>query len=261
MTNLIQHSVEQGMTTFDHADIYGDYSCEMLFGQAAANTTIARDQLQLVSKCGIKLISAKKPAHTIKHYDTSREHIMASVENSLRALRTDYLDLLLIHRPDPLMDPHEVATVFESLRKQGKVRHFGVSNFSASQFDLLQRFCNFPLVTNQIELSLFKPQSFFDGTVDALVRANASPMAWSPLGGGKFFGDQTHALHDLCRKYNATETQLLLAWLMKHPAGVFPVIGTTQSSRIGEAALAVNIRLDREDWFRMLKHSTGKDVA
>lgn len=261
---LIRVSLENGITTFDHADIYGDYSNEEIFGRVLKGASALRDQMQIVTKCGIRLLSAKRPEHTIKHYDTSRQHIVNSVEASLKNLATDHIDLLLIHRPDPLMDPAEVAETFGLLRQSGKVLHFGVSNFTTSQFQMLQAYMSTPLVTNQLELSLFHHQLLFDGTVDMLMRDSISPMAWSPLGGGKPFGEQqglVQQLESIARKYEATVSQLLMAWLLRHPSRMVVVAGTTKTERVKEAAAAVNIELDRQDWFEMLKLARGTDVA
>ncbi|HEY0740561.1 MAG TPA: aldo/keto reductase [Chryseosolibacter sp.] len=260
VTRLIETSLEAGITSFDHADIYGDYSNEKIFGEGLAKVKISRHQIQLITKCGIKLLSSKKPGTWVKHYDTSKEHILASVDTSLKNLGTDYLDLLLIHRPDPLMDPEDISEAFGLLKQNGKVLHFGVSNFTGTQFEMLQSYLPFPLVTNQVEMSLSKLDSFYDGTLDVLQKHRTSAMAWSPLGGGKLMS-QNVALWSKKEKYNATETQLSLAWLMRHPSTIFPVIGTTQPERIIESAKAVNIQLDRQDWFEMLKAAAGRDVA
>jgi predicted oxidoreductase len=265
---LINTSLEVGNTTFDHADIYGDHSNEEIFGKALKKNLALRNKMQLVSKCGILFGSAKRPLTRVKHYNTTKAHILWSAENSLKMLSTDRLELLLLHRPDPLMDPQEVAEAFTQLKQTGKVLHFGVSNFTPHQFDMLQSYLPFPLVTNQIELSLFYPQPLFDGSVDNLMRHKASPMAWSPLGGGKFFGKEDpsgkkleEGLKKLAFKYEATESQLLLAWLLKHPSQLFPIIGTTKPERIAESAKALNITIDRQDWFQMLEWATGKEVA
>jgi len=154
LLDLVHSNLDLGITTFDHADVYGDYTCEERFGRALSLEPGLRGSMQLVTKCGIKLMSTNRPQHALKHYDTGREHIIASAENSLRVLGTDYIDLLLIHRPDVLMDPEEVAEAFAALRQSGKVLSFGVSNFSPSQFDLLASRLAFPLVTNQIEISV-----------------------------------------------------------------------------------------------------------
>ena len=257
---LIQTSLDEGITTFDHADIYGDHSNEEIFGNILRKDESLRNKMELVSKCGIKFNSAKRPKTWVKHYDTSKEHIMWSVENSLKMLATDHLDLLLIHRPDPLMNPTEVAETFSQLKQEGKVLHYGVSNFTPSQFTMLQKFLPFPLVTNQIEISLSHVDSLFNGDLDLLMERNTSAMAWSPLAGGKLIGGERE-MFGKASKYNASYSQLSLAWLLRHPSIIFPVVGTTKFERIAEAAKALDIALDRQDWFEMLQWATGKEVA
>ncbi len=256
---LIRTALDEGVTTFDHADIYGDHSNEEIFGRVIKNDSSLRDKMQLISKCGIKFKSEKRPATWIKHYDTSKEHIIGSVENSLKMLGTDRLDLLLIHRPDPLLNPTEVAEAFAQLKDQGKVLHFGVSNFTPGQYRMLQHYLDFPLVTNQIEISLSRVEPFFNGDLDVLMEHEASAMAWSPLGGGKLMvGDRE--LFSKASKFNASYSQLSIAWLLKH-ASIFPVIGTTQPERISESVKSLSIDLSRQDWFEMLQWVTGKEVA
>jgi predicted oxidoreductase len=255
---LIHTALDEGITAFDHADIYGDHSNEEIFGRVIRSQPSLREKMQLITKCGIKFKSAKRPATRIKHYDTTQEHIIGSAENSLQMLGTDRLDVLLIHRPDPLMNPAEVAEAFHQLKAHGKVLHFGVSNFTPGQFRMLQHYLGFPLVTNQIEISLWRVDSFFNGDLDVLLEHEASAMAWSPLGGGKLLaGDREW--FGKAAQYNASYSQLSLAWLLKHPA-IFPVIGTTQPDRIMEAVKALSIDLDRQDWFEMLQWVTGKEV-
>ncbi len=256
---LIQTSLDEGITTFDHADLYGDHSNEELFGVSLKKNPALRNKMQLVTKCGIKFRSAKRPGTWVKHYDTSKEHILWSVENSLRMLHTDHLDLLLIHRPDPLLDPNEVAAAFSQLKQQGKVLHFGVSNFTRPQFYMLQKFVPFPLVTNQIEISLSRVDALFNGDLDLLMEQQASAMAWSPLGGGKLVANERE-MFSKASKYNASYSQLSLAWLLRHPAPIFPVIGTTKPERITEAAKSMAITLDRQDWFEMLQWARGYEV-
>lgn len=260
---LIHTALASGITSFDHADIYGNYSGEEVFGNALRRKSSLRDSMEIITKCGIKLLSDKRPEHWIKHYDTSKEHIIKSVENSLALLSTDRIDLLLLHRPDPLLNPTEVAEAFTELKQQGKVLYFGVSNFTSPQLEMLQSFLSFPLVTNQIELSLFKHQGLVDGTVDGMMKNRMSPMAWSPLGGGKHFEDEQtkNSLQGLSNHYHVSPTQLLLAWLLKHPSIIFPILGTTKPERIEEGAKSVDLILDRQHWFEMLKWVTGKDVA
>lgn len=257
---LIHRALDEGMTTFDHADLYGDYQNEGIFGKVLQNSPSLRDKMQLISKCGIMIPSAHRPDTWIKSYNTSYEHIVWSAENSLRMLHTDRLDLLLIHRPDPLLDPADVARAFTHLKQSGKVLHFGVSNFTVHQFDNLQAYLDFPLVTNQIELSLTHHAPIFDGSLDNLMRHRASPMAWSPLGGGKLVSQPGTMLLDKANFYHITPTQLLLAWLLRLPARVFPVIGTTRPERISESAGAAKISLNRQDWFDMLSFAQGKAV-
>ena len=259
VNQLINASLEQGITTFDHADIYGDHSNEAIFGNILRRNPSLRKKMELVTKCGIKFPSAHRPSSWVKHYDTSREHIFWSVENSLKTLETDRIDLLLIHRPDPLLNPEEVAEAFGLLKQSGKVLHFGVSNFTPAQFEMLQSYISFPLVTNQIEISLASHAPLFDGSLDILMKHRVAPMAWSPLGGGKLIADHA-AVFSKASKYTATETQMALAWLLKHPSGIFPVIGTTKPERIAESAHAIDINLDVQDWFEMLKIVQGKEM-
>ncbi len=251
---------DKGKTTFDHADIYADHANEEIFGNILRGNSSLRDRMQLVTKCGIKFPSAKRPKTWVKHYDTSKEHIVWSAENSLKMLGTDRLDLLLIHRPDPLLDPEVVSDAFTQLRNQGKVLHFGVSNFTSSQFELLQSNLSFPLVTNQIELSLTAHSPMFDGTLDTLMKHKVSPMAWSPLGGGKLMDPNSSHVFAKASQYKATENQMAVAWLLRHPSKVFPVIGTTKPERIHESAEAADIHIDVQDWFEMLKVVQGKEM-
>ena len=257
---LINRSLDEGITTFDHADIYGDYQNEALFGKVLERNPSLRNRMQLITKCGITNVSKHRPSYWIKAYDTSYNHIVWSAENSLKMLHTDHIDLLLIHRPDPLLDPMEVAKAFTRLKNDGKVLHFGVSNFNLSQFDMLQSFLEFPLVTNQIELSLTHHKPLFDGSLDNLIRHRICPMAWGPLGGGRLVSDPGAMILTKAAQYRATPTQLLLAWLLRLPARVFPVIGTTKPDRISEAASALNIKLDTQDWFDMLRIAQGKSA-
>ena len=260
VARLIQTSLDEGITTFDHADIYGDHGNEEIFGNVLRKNPGLRSQMELVTKCGIKFSSTKRPKTWVKHYDTSKEHIVWSVENSLKMLGTDRIEALLIHRPDPLLDPTEVAEAFDQLKKEGKVLHVGVSNFIPSQFTMLQSFLYFPLITNQIEISLSRVDPLFNGDLDLLMQHKTSAMAWSPLGGGKLMANERE-MFSKASKYNASYSQLSLAWLLKHPSAIFPVIGTTKPDRITEAAKSMEIKLDRQDWFEMLQWATGSEVA
>ena len=268
MAEMIGHCLDLGITTFDHADIYGHYSTEQTFGDALAQLGSGhRDQLQLVSKCGIRLTTNRKPENRLKSYDLTKDYLIASAEQSLRNLRTDYLDVFLLHRPSPLMDPTEVAEAFTTLRDAGKVRHFGVSNFTPSQFALLHQ--SFPLVTNQVECHPLHTDCLTDGTFDQLLALGIRPMIWSPLGGGKYFkGESTNvlrlrdAVRTVAEKYgNVGEDVVLLAWLLRHPVGCLPVVGTTKRDRLGDTRLALDLQLDDQDWFFILEAARGHEVA
>lgn len=274
---LIDRCLEWGITSFDHADIYGDYRCEGLFGAALAEAPALREQMQIIDKCGIRLVSARRPRHQIHDYDTSAAHIHASVDNSLKQLHTDYLDVLLIHRPDPLMNADEIAQTFVDLNQAGKVRSFGVSNFTPSQFNLLASRLPFPLVTNQIEISVLHLDPFTDGTLDHCQQLRIAPMAWSPFAGGRLFQSQADrpagetakpriqrvqaALQQVGDQLGgATIDQVALAWLLTHPAGIFPILGTGKLDRIQSAIAAEQFRLTREQWFTIWTASTGAEV-
>ncbi|MCB0570155.1 MAG: aldo/keto reductase [Phaeodactylibacter sp.] len=268
MLRLMEESVNNGVTTFDHADIYGGYTTEAEFGAALRLNPGLRLKMQLITKCGIKMPSPSRPAYQIKSYDTSAAHIRSSVGQSLKNLHTDYLDLLLLHRPSPLMNPEEVATIFDELRQEGKVRYFGVSNFKPSQFALLNN--AFPLVTNQVEASLQHLAPFLDGTFDQCIIKGVRPMAWSPLGGGSVFTDKGNpqvqriraaAGRIMRRRSEAIGLdRLLLAWLMQHPAGILPVVGTARIERLRAAAEATKVQLTREEWYELWQASTGREV-
>lgn len=262
----IERALELGITTFDHADIYGGYRVEALFGEALAATPGLRERLRLVSKCGIKLVGDARPAHTIKSYDSSRAHIVASVEASLRALRTDRLDLLLLHRPDLLADPDEIAATFDELRRAGKVLHFGVSNHTPSQFALLHR--RFPLVTHQVELSPLQMQALADGTLEQALDLVLPPMIWSPLAGGRLFrGDDEQArrvravLEALGAEHGVPAATVAYAWILRHPSRPVPITGSSRIEALAEAVAARSLRLQAEAWYRVWEASMGHEVA
>lgn len=267
--SLIEQCLELGITTFDHADIYGDYTCESLFGKALELDPTLRDKMQIVTKCGIKLLSSKFPERSVKHYDTSREHIIMSAEQSLNNLKTDFIDVLLIHRPDPYMNPEEVAEAFSILKQQGKVKYFGVSNFTPSQINMLQSYLDFPLVTNQVEISAMHVDTFQDGTIEHCLENRIAPMAWSPLAGGKIFSWDHLDTAELRRVLTEVgeETgvdsvdKLMYAWLLNHPARIIPIVGSGKIERITAAAESVKIKLSREQWFKIWIASIGNDVA
>jgi predicted oxidoreductase len=264
----VETALQAGITTIDHADIYGDYTVEEIFGRAIGRQSSLRQRLELVTKCGIRLVSQNRPEHRLKTYDTSKDHIIHSVDTSLRNLHTDYLDVLLLHRPDPLMNADEVAGAFSQLKEAGKVKHFGISNFTSHQFALLQSRLSFPLVTNQIEFSVLHLPPLYDGTLDQCQQLRVPPMAWSPLAGGKLFTNTDEsstrvglALQEVGAELGgASVEQVAVAWIMKHPAGVMPVLGTGQPERLQEAAKAAELQLSRDQWFHILKASAGQDV-
>lgn len=262
----IEQCAALGVTSFDHADLYGDYAVEALFGEALALAPGLRDRLQIVGKCGIKLVSPARPAHRIKHYDTSAAHVRASVERSLAALRTDRLDLLLIHRPDPLMDADEVARAFETLQRDGKVRHFGVSNFTPAPFELLASRTR--LVTNQVELHPLRLDVLTDGTLDLMQRLRLRPMIWSPLAGGTLMagGDERahrvrQALESLAAAHRVAPATIAYAWLLRHPSAPVPVTGSRRIEAIREAVAALSVRLDVQEWTAIWQSATGHEVA
>jgi len=265
---FIEKSLEMGFTTFDHADIYGLYTCEAMFGNAIAQKPALRQKMEIVSKCGINLVSGNRPKNTFHSYNTSRKHIIKSAETSLENLHTDHLDVLLIHRPDPLMDAAEVAEAFHHLHKDGKVKHFGVSNFTPSQFELLQSSLNFPLVTNQVEISILKMDTLHDGTLDQCQQKHISPMAWSPFGGGRIFtgnsGQEQRVRNELQKVGTelggVTIDQVALAWLLKLPSKIVPVLGTGNLERIRSAAIALDLKLSRDQWFRIWTGSAGREI-
>lgn len=262
----IEQCAELGVTSFDHADIYGDYQVEALFGEALALAPSLRERLQLVGKCGIKLVGPARPAHRLKHYDTSAAHIVASAEASLRALRTDRLDLLLIHRPDALMDADEVAGAFEALRAAGKVLHFGVSNFTPGQFELLAS--RIPLATNQIELHPLHRAPLTDGTLDQLQRLRIRPMIWSPLAGGAVLagaGETERRVHGalarIGERHGVSATSIAFAWLLRHPSRPVPVAGSRRIEALREAVDALRITLDAQNWTEVWQAAAGHEVA
>ena len=260
--HLIETSLEEGLFTFDHADIYGNYTTEKLFGDAFSEMKINREEVQFISKCGIEM-PCENRNFGIKSYNYSKKHIINSVDQSLENLKTDYLDLLLLHRPSPLMDPDEIAETFDRLRDQKKVRHFGVSNFSVSQFELVND--AFPLLTNQMEISVNKTDAFYNGTLDQMLLKKLRPMAWSVM--GNYFTQPSaqnarikKVLDELCTKYGAEENHILLAFLFLHPAQILPVIGTSKEQTIKDLKKSLDLKLDREDWFRLLEAVEGKEV-
>ncbi len=267
LLKLTEQCIELGVTSFDHADIYGNYTCESIFGEALSLNPSLRNDIQIISKCGIKLATDKYPERKLKTYDYSYKHIVSSVENSLRNLKTDYLDLLLLHRPSPFFAPEEVAKAFSDLKRSGKVLHFGVSNFSSEQTEMLNAYTEEKLVTNQVEISPACLKHFENGNIDYFLKERIKPMAWSPLAGGRLFNPKTEqekqiaeTLSDIANELDLEKIdQVIYAWLLKHPVGMLPIVGTSKIERIRSAVEALNINMSHEHWFRIYA-STGVEM-
>ena len=261
----IEQALDSGISSFDHADIYGGYGVEARFGEALARAPGLRQRLQIVTKCGIKLAHPSRPAHRINSYDSSAAHVQDSVDRSLQALRTDHIDLLLIHRPDLLMDPQELADTFTRLRSTGKVLNFGVSNHAPDQLAMLHR--RFPLVTNQIEFSPLQMKALADGTLAQCVDLGLRPMIWSPLGRGRLFGgadEQVRRVHavlsDLGQARGVSVATMAFAWILRHPARPWPITGSGRLAALQEAVAALSVTLSAEDWYRVWEASMGQPV-
>jgi predicted oxidoreductase len=260
----IEACLAQGITTMDQADIYGGYTAEAVLGSALRADPTLRDRLEIVTKCGIVAPAGRHSAARVKHYDTSAAHINASVEASLRDMATDHVDVLLIHRPDPFMDHEETGKALDALVSSGKVRAVGVSNFRPWDFTLLQSAMSEKLVTNQIEISLVEASAFTNGDLAFLQERGVPAMAWSPLGGGSIFskaeGGLLAALNRIAKEQNVDATAVAVAWLLKHPARILPVMGTNNLARIGTIADATRVSLDRQTWFELYTAATGREV-
>lgn len=262
MIDMLHTCLEHNISTFDHADIYGSYTTEAAFGKAFSESKINREKLQFISKCGIQL-AAENRKTIVKHYDYSSHHIIQSVENSLQNLQTDYLDVLLLHRPSPLMQPDEIANAIQKLQTEGKIISFGVSNFTDWQTQLIAS--KIPVEYNQIQFSASHIAPMLDGSLTYMQAQNIVPMAWNPLGSVLQGTDDTSIrlslfVTQLAKKYHTTPDVILLAWILKHPAAIIPVLGTTTPSRIQAAVLALQIELELEDWFHIWEHNIGKNV-
>ena len=258
----IEACLEQGITSMDHADIYGGYTVEAMFGEATRNKGL-RDRMEIISKCGIIAPVGDYGSARLKHYNTSRQHITASVERSLRLLGTDRIDLLLIHRPDPFMDLDEAGQALDEVVSSGKVRAVGVSNFRPWDTALLQSRMKVPLVVNQIELSLQECRPFSNGDLSEIQRANMRAMAWSPLGGGALMregGKLGETLGRLAAQQDVDRSAVAVAWLLAHPAGVLPVMGTNSIARIKGLSQALRVKISREDWFELYAAAQGREV-
>ncbi len=262
MGQMIPLCLENNITTFDHADIYGSYTTEADFGKAFTASKIAREKMQLISKCGIQLVSDKRK-NSVKHYDYSADYIIWSVENSLKNLQTDYLDVLLLHRPSPLMQPDAIAEAVLKLKSEGKIIDFGLSNFTASQSELIRQ--KTAVSYNQIQFSATNHEAMLDGSLDYMQINNIRPMSWNPL--GTVFredNEQTRRMKKLLvalvSKYHFGADTILLAWILQHPAKIIPIAGTVNVARIQSLMKATTLVLDKEDWFAIWTESRGNNV-
>ncbi|THD83454.1 oxidoreductase [Aliigemmobacter aestuarii] len=260
----VESCLDQGITTFDQADIYGGYTAEAILGAALKAAPQLRDRMQIVTKCDIVAPVGRYADRRVKYYDTTAAHIAASVEASLRDLGTDRIDLLLIHRPDPLMDHFETGEALDALVASGKVRAVGVSNFRPWDFSLLQSAMETDLATNQIELSLSAHEAFTNGDLAFLQENEIAPMAWSPLGGGRLLAESgaplREALQRIAGEQGVEWSSVAVAWLLRHPARVIPVLGTNSLERIARISDACRVEMDRQTWFELYTHALGHEV-
>jgi len=254
--------LDQGITTFDHADVYGNYQVEALFGKAVKESGIRREDIVISTKCGINQVDKFRPEYRTRHYDSSPGHIVKSIERSLKNLGTDYIDILLLHHPDPLMDADETASALTTLVKKGTVRHVGVANFTVHQHQLLQSRLSIPIITNHLELNLLNVKPLTDGTIDFIKQQYSRPLAWSPLAGGRLLDandESTFTIRAVLQKiaphYGINEEQLAIAWLLR--LGALPIVGTNSVERIRNATSAVSIQLDRQDWYEIYLTATN----
>lgn len=268
--DAVRTAIEEGYTHFDHGDIYGGGKCEELFSEVLRETPEIRDAIIITSKCGIRSKSDPN-RHDPVRYDFSKEYIIKSVEGSLTRLKVDFLDMLLLHRPDYLLNAEEVSGAFEELQYSGKVLNFGVSNFRPSQVSLLQSYCPLPLLVNQVEINIHNINALSDGTLDQCQELKITPQAWCPLGGvvypawGNTFSPEEEVRIESefnlqAKKYNTENWIIMLAWLLKHPSMIIPIIGSTTTSRIKAAKQALDIDYSREDWYRLLEARNGHPV-
>lgn len=266
MAKLIQSCVDIGVTTFDHADIYGGHTTEAEWGQAFEKSNIKREHIQIITKCGIMMPSDQRPNLKAKHYNTSADHIIYSVETSLKNLKTEYIDMLLIHRPSPIMNPNEIIKAIDKLKLNGKIRQFGVSNFTTSQVELLNSIIN--VDCNQIEISPFELSSLTNGVLDQCMLKEIIPMAWSPMGSGKLFANssdpkllnQRERLSNVAKKYDWQMDEMIYLFLLHHPAEIYPVVGSSKIKRIKTAVDCMNISISDAQWFEIWSAATGVEV-
>ena len=263
---------DAGYTMFDHADIYSDGLGEWVFGRVLRDNKVMRDKIIIASKCGIRKAEEPKASAPYR-YDFSAEHIIHSCEESLKRLQTDRIDLYQLHRPDFLAHPEEVAQAFTKLKRAGKVREFGLSNALSSFFSLMQKYCPFKLIVNQIEISLCRRDFFRNGTMEHCMMEKVTPLAWSPLSAGRLcftgpidLNEPGHAkriqLRDavdlVAREHNVSRAVVAIAWLLKHPSGIVPIVGSTDPANIKDVVKAVDLNLSREEWYSLLEGAMGE---
>lgn len=268
LLHFIEQLIEMGITSFDHADIYGNYSCEKLMGDILSHRKGLRNKIEIITKCGIKMISDKFPGREVKFYDYSYDHLVTSVNNSLKNLRTDHIDLLLLHRPAPFFNPEEVARAFREFKKDGKVLHFGVSNFTPGQFEMLNSYTDEKLVTNQVEISPACLEHFENGNIDFFIKEKIIPMAWSPISGGMLLNPREEkssrvlrALHEVADELNVSPVdKVIYAWLLVHPVSMMLVVGTGKIERIKYAVEALDLGMSLEQWYKIFIAARGKEL-
>lgn len=261
----LQACLDLGITTFDHADVYGNYQVEELFGKAVKESGVKREDIIISTKCGINILDPSRPEYRTRHYDSSQEHIFKSIERSLKNLGTDYIDILLLHHPDPLMDADETASALTTLVRKGMIRHVGVANFTVHQHRLLQSRLNLPIITNHLELNLLNTKPVVDGTIDFIKQHYSRPLAWSPLAGGRLLNKDDEStfnirstLKRIALNYGINEEQLAIAWLLK--LGALPIVGSNDLVRIKNATSAVTINLDKQDWYEIYFSAVNSSV-
>ena len=267
LIRFIKQITDLGITSFDTADIYGDYTCEKLFGNALHLDKGVRNNIEIITKCGISLISEKFPSRKEKIYNYNYNYIVEAVNRSLSNLNTEYIDLLLLHRPSPLINPEDVARAFDDLEKSGKVLNFGVSNFTPLQFEMLESYTNQKLVTNQVEISPLHLEHFENGNIDFFLKERIIPMAWSPLTRGRVFNPHTtqekrvnKTVTEISEEIGTTVDKVLIAWLLHHPAKILPIVGSGNIERIQSIAESIKVSLSDDQWFRIYIASIGKEL-
>jgi predicted oxidoreductase len=263
---------DSGYTLFDHADIYSDGLAEWVFGRLLREKKDLRDKILIASKCGIRKAGDPTPSAPYR-YDFSAQHILSSCEASLKRLQTDRIDIYQLHRPDYLMNPEEVASAFSKLKQQGKVREFGLSNASPAFFSLLQKACPFKLIVNQVEISLMKLDFFRNGTMEQCMSDKITPLAWSPLAAGRLsfsgvidLNEPGHAkriqlreaIDLIARERNVSRPIIAITWLLQHPSGIVPIIGSADPRNIREMTKAVELNLSREEWYSLMEGALGE---